>query len=458
MIFSPDILEIPADNPFANDLLDREQYADILTSLIDTSKTGFTMSINATWGYGKTTFIRMWEAKLRAQGYSTVYINAWEKDYIQDPFAVVISTIWEQTQKQNSHVKDIATTVKELADIASKIIAYRYIGDAALDAFKKGISNDVKCNFVLDDYIEHTKRIEDFKKQLHEYVKQLQEQEGSKDKLVIFVDELDRCRPTYAIEMLERIKHLFSIENIVFVLSVDQSVLHESIKGFYGSSNISAENYLRRFVDIEYGLPEPSVDKFIEFLIKHHELDQYITEHTPNPYFSRDNTDYNNQLYLMVKTLFEAIPCSLREVEKYFNRLEYVVRTLKLNMSAFFVSVFLTYTYIFRKDIYQQIKDLKYTDAELLHVIEDLLIAGKIQLRTDHGQLAIGIMRELVLIYRIVVELQYVENDDRLTDLALFESKHLINLNSKSVFRNDQIPRMQLDKYINKIELTEALR
>lgn len=215
MIFTSSTPEILSDEPFKNDLLDREQYADILTSLIDTSEKGFTMSINATWGYGKTTFVRMWEAKLRAQGYSTVYINAWEKDYIQDPFAVVISTIWEQTQKQNSHVKNIATTVKELADIASKIIAYRYIGDAALDALKKGLSNHVKCDFVLDDYIEHTKRIEDFKKQLHEYVKQLQEQEGSKDKLVIFVDELDRCRPTYAIEMLERIKHLFSIENIV---------------------------------------------------------------------------------------------------------------------------------------------------------------------------------------------------------------------------------------------------
>jgi hypothetical protein len=458
MIFSPDILEIPADNPFANDLLDREQYADILTSLIDTSKTGFTMSINATWGYGKTTFIRMWEAKLRAQGYSTVYINAWEKDYIQDPFAVVISTIWEQTQKQNSHVKDIATTVKELADIASKIIAYRYIGDAALDALKKGLSNDVKCDFVLDDYIEHTKRIEDFKKQLHEYVKQLQEQEGSKDKLVIFVDELDRCRPTYAIEMLERIKHLFSIENIVFVLSVDQSVLHESVKGFYGSSNISAEHYLRRFVNIEYCLPEPSVDKFIEFLIKHHELDQYITEHTPNPYFSSDNTDYNNQLYLMVKTLFEAIPCSLRDIEKYFNRLEYVVRTLKLNMGAFFISVFLTFVYIFRKDIYQQIKELKYTDVELLHTIEDLLIIGKIPLNTNQGQLAINIMMELVRIYRYAVERQYIEKDDRITDLSLFKSNHFTNLNSENVFGKNYVSGLELDEYINKIELAEALR
>ena len=458
MIFSPDILEIPADNPFANDLLDREQYADILTSLIETSKTGFTMSINATWGYGKTTFIRMWEAKLRTQGYSTVYINAWEKDYIQDPFAVVISTIWEQTQKQNVNIKDVTSSIKDLADIASKIIAYKYIGDAAFDAIKKELSNDVKCSFVLDDYIEHTKRIEEFKKQLQEYIKQLQGQEGCKEKLIIFVDELDRCRPTYAIEMLERIKHLFSIENIVFVLSVDQSVLHESIKGFYGSSNISAENYLRRFVDIEYCLPEPSVNKYIEFLIKYHGLEQYITERKLPPPLSHDNTEYEVQLYLMVKTLFEAIPCSLRDIEKYFNRLEYVVRTLKLDLRAFFVSVFLTYAYIFQKDIYQNIKELKYTDAELLHVIEDLLIIGKIPLDTNHGQLTIHILMELVRIYRDAVEHQHIKNDDRLTDLSQFKSEHLINLNSELVFGNNYVSGLLLDKYINKIELTEALR
>ena len=105
MIFTSSTPEILSDSPFKNDLLQREQYADILTSLIDTSEKGFTMSINATWGYGKTTFIRMWEQKLKNLGYSTVYINAWEKDFIDDPFAVVMATIWEQTQKQNAHIK-----------------------------------------------------------------------------------------------------------------------------------------------------------------------------------------------------------------------------------------------------------------------------------------------------------------------------------------------------------------
>lgn len=458
MNLSSNILEIPKDSPFANDLLGREQYADILTSLIDTAQKGFTMSINAEWGYGKTTFIRMWEAKLQDNGYSTVYINAWEKDYIQDPFAVVMLTIWEQTQKQNEHIKNINKAIKGLADITSKIIAYKYIGEAALDSIKKGLSNEMSCSFVLDDYIEHIKKIEDFKQQLSEYVKQLQSEEGKKEKLIVFIDELDRCRPTYAVEMLERIKHLFSIDNIVFVLAVDQSVLQESIKGFYGSSNISAENYLRRFIDIEYGLPEPSIDDFIDYQVNYHELDQYITEHTPHPMFARENVDYSFQFPLMIKTLFKAVPCSLRNVEKYFNRIEYVIRTLKLNLGSFFVSVFLTYIYIFKNDIYKQIKEYKYKDHELLHTIENLLISGKVSINSNHGQLAIGIMMELVSIYRSAIQEQQIKDDDRLTDLSLYESKHIKNLDSKHVFRETFLQKLQLEQYIKKIELTETLR
>jgi predicted KAP-like P-loop ATPase len=119
MNFSANIIEISKENPFANDLLGREQYADVLTSLIDTSKKGFTMSINATWGYGKTTFIRMWEAKLRAQGYSTVYVNAWEIDYIDNPFAAVMATIWSQTMKDSEHIKTPSEVIQTLGDIAS---------------------------------------------------------------------------------------------------------------------------------------------------------------------------------------------------------------------------------------------------------------------------------------------------------------------------------------------------
>jgi hypothetical protein len=118
----------------------------------------------------------------------------------------------------------------------------------------------------------------------------------------------------------------------------------------------------------------------------------------------------------------------------------------------------LTFVYIFRKDIYQQIKELKYTDVELLHTIEDLLIIGKIPLNTNQGQLAINIMMELVRIYRYAVERQYIEKDDRITDLSLFKSNHFTNLNSENVFGKNYVSGLELDEYINKIELAEALR
>jgi predicted KAP-like P-loop ATPase len=78
--------------------------------------------------------------------------------------------------------------------------------------------------------------------------------------LIIFIDELDRCRPLYAIECLERIKHIFGIKRLIFVLSIDKKNLAKSIQSQYG--NIDTNNYLRRFIDLEFDLKNPSIDKF----------------------------------------------------------------------------------------------------------------------------------------------------------------------------------------------------
>ena len=78
--------------------------------------------------------------------------------------------------------------------------------------------------------------------------------------VIIFVDELDRCRPSYAIELLERIKHLFNIGGLVFVLALDREQLGHSIKAVYGNG-IDSDGYLRRFVDFEYQLKNPEKKK-----------------------------------------------------------------------------------------------------------------------------------------------------------------------------------------------------
>lgn len=90
MHLRPKEIEPDQKNPFSKDLLNRKQYADILTQIVKHAEGGFTLSINADWGYGKTTFIKMWEKVLQNEGYQTIYFNAWETDFVADPMMALI--------------------------------------------------------------------------------------------------------------------------------------------------------------------------------------------------------------------------------------------------------------------------------------------------------------------------------------------------------------------------------
>jgi hypothetical protein len=79
--------------------------------------------------------------------------------------------------------------------------------------------------------------------------------------LVIIVDELDRCRPPFAVQLLEKIKHLFNVPAIVFVIAVDKGQLGHSIKSMYGQG-MDVGGYLRRFIDLDFSLPKPDTRSF----------------------------------------------------------------------------------------------------------------------------------------------------------------------------------------------------
>ena len=96
--------------------------------------------------------------------------------------------------------------------------------------------------------IYRKKNIISFKNSLANFI-----EKSTEDKPVVFIiDELDRCRPNYAVEVLEQIKHLFSVPKIVFVLSIDKEQLGHAVRGVYGSEKLNADEYLRRFIDILY--------------------------------------------------------------------------------------------------------------------------------------------------------------------------------------------------------------
>jgi hypothetical protein len=91
--------------------------------------------------------------------------------------------------------------------------------------------------------------------------------------MFIFIDELDRCRPTYSIAMLERIKHLFDVDGVVFVLATDATQLSHSIKAVYGSE-FDSKRYLQRFFSRTYKLPTPPIGSIVDALIKNGGVDK----------------------------------------------------------------------------------------------------------------------------------------------------------------------------------------
>ena len=122
-------------------------------------------------------------------------------------------------------------------------------------------------------------------------------------------DELDRCRPSYAVEFLEVAKHLFSVDRIVFVLAVNLDQLAHSVRALYGS-DFDAKGYLRRFVDVDFYLPDPDRDAFIREQLQATEIADYF-----------DKTPLGEKLRTMLQKFFGASDLSLRTVGQAICRL-----------------------------------------------------------------------------------------------------------------------------------------
>lgn len=287
-----DDIEISKSNPFQNCELGRKPYADILESLVCKGKGGCVMSLDGAWGTGKTTFVKMWQQQLVNHGFNTVYFNAWEHDYMTDPLVALMGELYDlsiKSKAENTFKKVVAEGVKIFSAILpsfAKAIAKNYIGDEAADAVS-GAFDETKNIFQkeLDKYKEECDSLDAFRTALADYAESI-----SSDKpLVFFVDELDRCNPTYAVKVLERIKHLFAIPHIVFVLAIDKEQLCNSIRGFYGSDSINAAEYLRRFIDVELYLPTPDYEKFFDYLYSKLGLADYFEKNAgSNGYGARN--------------------------------------------------------------------------------------------------------------------------------------------------------------------------
>lgn len=376
MHLRPKEIEISQAHPFGNDLLNRKQYADILTQIVKHAEGGFTLSINADWGYGKTTFVKMWEYSLQNEGYQTIYFNAWETDFVADPMMALIDGLrngFEAKDLPSEHLQKVKAFWKTASKLVQLVPQYRIIGEIA-EALQEGIGDCTEDNDELQKCTSIKQLVYTFRKQLSDFAKTIDQEK----QLIVFVDELDRCRPDYAVQMLERIKHFFTIDNIIFVLSVDKKVLCKSIKAVYGGLEIDTEAYLRRFVDVEFDLPEPEVNYFVEALYKQKGLAEYFTGYWD--YNSRTWGRQNNEETLR-ESLWNCLltqSLSLRDVEKYFNRLEIILNSKELPHSICDLIAYLLYLQMFHHDIYDCLRLMKLDAPEMWNKLYQLVNEAKV--------------------------------------------------------------------------------
>ena len=92
-------IDIPADDPFKNDLLSRKDSAEVLTHLVGSIEGPCVLAVDAAWGAGKTTFLKLWAQHLSNQEFRVVQFNAWETDHSGEPFVALSSELMKELEK-----------------------------------------------------------------------------------------------------------------------------------------------------------------------------------------------------------------------------------------------------------------------------------------------------------------------------------------------------------------------
>ena len=319
-------LKIPEEDPFEYDLLNRKKNVEILTRLIESTSGPRVISVNAEWGNGKTIFLKMWAQHLHNQKHAVVEFNAWETDFCKNPFITLFSEVEialnqivdsiendsQNSVEQDEILKDIKLFLSNL-----KIHSFGFAGITV--GIKSNNESIIEKNII--EYKDAIKSLKMFKSLLEQTTSKLYELEYKS--LVIVIDELDRCRPSYALELLENAKHIFGVKDIVFILGINRSQLEHSIEALYGSK-FDAQEYTRRYFDVDYKLPSPSRSDFIENLILKINIENYF-----NSNIDIDQIGGFDTIKQMLYIFFVDSRISLRTIEQTIQRLGVVYALLE---------------------------------------------------------------------------------------------------------------------------------
>ncbi|GAB5100298.1 KAP family P-loop NTPase fold protein [Caballeronia sp. HLA56] len=363
---------IDESSPFERDLLGRKAAAEFLTNFLVgrhrvagsvPGNESFVLNVNAEWGLGKTYFLMEWAKMLRKHGHPVVYFDAWENDFSSDPFVGFMAEIEGQltagmTLKQNVRakarnvIKKGARVIKASAPSIGFAIVKNFTGidaDKLIEAAKKS-SPDVTAAIKRDLEKENKdvrSAITNFKSALADFALSARDENNASLPVFLMVDELDRCRPSFAIELLENIKHIFRVPNVYTIIATDSTQLAHSISAIYGQK-FDSKKYLRRFFDHESRLDSPSYDDLAAAIFQQRNM---LNDERLVNVFVHSNSRESSPRVLSL--LAQALRLTTRDFQRSIDIVDSIRVTRKQDLNLFLLAL-LTMLYVGHSDAFDR--------------------------------------------------------------------------------------------------------
>lgn len=252
-----------------SDRLDRQKHAEYLYFYLkEQGNKNTVVNLNAEWGSGKTYFIKKLYLSLNKY-HPCIYVDAWKQDFSDDAFLTLFSSLINQIECYSGDLdRRLIRAGESIGRLTKGIVPEVVSGLLKNYAGLDDISDIAKTasTLMLEQHNEKLKSIAKLKKELSFWA-DLSFKKGYNSPVFIFIDELDRCRPDYAISLLEIVKHIFSVDGFIFIIATDTNQLQHSIKNIYGN-DFDANRYLSRFFHRKFSLHKPDLTEIVSIITK----------------------------------------------------------------------------------------------------------------------------------------------------------------------------------------------
>jgi len=269
------------EKTLAENIINRNNKLNLFLGMLNSLEAPSIVSLDGAWGSGKTYFVKQIEAlgllpeeqfkgvfDSMANGLTNrngeqilrfrnkfipYYFNAWENDCSDNPLqALLFSLLNDVEQGENFRLKCLKNGYKafSLAGLI-KNLSHDFIDDSR-------ISQLTSVQKLAEEFITAKERCKAISDELEKLV------DGSDKSLLVIIDELDRCRPSFAIRLLEAIKHCCLSDNVVFLLATNNEQLQHTVQHFYGNG-FDGAGYLNKFYDLQFDLGGVDIDSYLSY-------------------------------------------------------------------------------------------------------------------------------------------------------------------------------------------------